>query len=344
MEKKRFGTLSSGEEVSLYILVSGDFRATWTDYGATWLSLIMPDRSGVKDDIILGFSTLDSYLQPHPYFGSTIGRYANRIANAGFHLGGREFKLLANDGSQHLHGGRRGFGRRLWKAEMASVRGNPALRLELTSPDGEEGYPGKVDIVCSIVLETEGRLTLSYEAAADNPSPLNICNHAYFNLKGEGRGTVLEHQLALRCSSYLPVDSRLIPLEGIPRPVEGSPFDFRTSKTLGRDIASTGGGYDHCLVIDEECSGEGSPFAVLKEPERGRCLSMWTSMPGVQLYTGNMLNGVKGKNGSVYGPSDGLCLETQYFPDSPNRVDYPSCLAEPGRTWRHYTSYQFFLD
>ncbi len=344
MEKKRFGTLSSGEEVSLYILDSGDFRAAWTDYGATWLSLIMPDRYGVKDDIILGFSNLDSYLQPHPYFGSTIGRYANRIANSGFFLGSREFKLFANDGPQHLHGGRRGFGRRLWKGEMATVEGNPALKLELTSPDGEEGYPGKVYIVFMIVLDAEGRLTLSYEAAADSPTPLNLCNHAYFNLKGEGRGTMLEHQLELRCSSYLPVDSRLIPLEGTPRPVEGSPFDFRISKTLGRDIASTGGGYDHCLVIDKACSGGGGPFAVLKEPESGRCLRMWTSMPGVQLYSGNMLNGVKGKNDSVYGPRDGLCLETQYFPDSPNRADYPSCLAEPGRIWRHYTRYQFFLD
>ena len=344
MEKKSFGLLSSGEEVSLYILKSGDFRTTWTDYGATWLGFTMPDKKGRTDDILLGFSCLEPYLQPHPYFGSTVGRYANRIADAKFALDGREYRLFAQDTGQHLHGGRRGFSRRLWKSEMDTIKGSPALRLELKSLDGEEGFPGNLSVACLVTLGLEGRLTLDYEAVTDRRTPLNLCNHAYFNLRGEGRGTVLDHSLDLRCSSYLPVDERLIPLKGAPRSVEAGPFDFRISKTLGRDMAAAGQGYDHCFVIDEECAAHAKPFAHLSEPETGRNLYMWTSMPGVQLYTGNNLNGIRGKNGSVYGPYGGICLETQYFPDSPNREDYPSCLAEPGKPWRHRTEYQFCVQ
>lgn len=344
MEKRSFGLLSSGEAVSLYTLESGDFKATWTDYGATWLGFTMPDKKGLSDDILLGFSSLDPYLGPQPYFGSTIGRYANRIAGAKFTLDGREYRLFAQDGGQHLHGGRRGFGRRLWKGEMDRIKGSPALRLELESPDGEEGFPGNLKVLCLVVLGPEGRLSLDYEAVTDRRTPLNLCNHAYFNLRGEGRGDVLDHRLELRCSSYLPVDARRIPLKGAPRPVEGGPFDFRVSKPLGRDMAVTGQGYDHCLVIDADCAAEGKPFAHLREPETGRNLRMWTSMPGVQLYTGNKLADIGGKNGSVYGPHGGLCLETQYFPDSPNREDYPSCVAEPGLPWRHRTEYWFSLE
>lgn len=344
MRKKPFGQLSSGEETSLYILEAGEFRATWTDYGATWLGFTMPGKRGMTDDILLGFSSLDPYLRPHPYFGSTVGRYANRIADAKFDLDGKEYTLFPESTGQHLHGGRRGFGRRLWKGETDTIKGSPALRLELKSPDGEEGFPGNLTVASLVVLEPEGRMTIEYEAATDRKTPLNLCNHAYFNLCGEGSGSVLYHRLELRCSAYLPVDSRLIPLNGPPRPVEGGPFDFRIPKTLGRDIGVTKGGYDHCFVIDGDCTAEARPFAHLWEPDTGRNLRMWTSMPSVQLYTGNYLDGIKGKNGSVYGPHDGVCLETQFFPNSPNRDDYPSCIAEPGLPWRQRTEYQFSLD
>ena len=337
--RKSFGTLSSGEDVSLYILESGEYRASWSDYGASWLSLIMPDANGVRDDVLLGFSSFPSYAAKHPYFGATIGRFANRIAGAAFHLAGKEYRLFANDRGNHLHGGKRGFGRRLWQGEMDTIDGDPAVRFSLESADGEEGYPGNIHMAVTVTLDRTGGVGISYEAEADSLTPLNLTNHAYFNLEGEGAGTIMEHELMLRCSRYLPVDASLIPLPGKPVEVAGTPFDFREGKKIGEDIGRSLSGYDHCFVVDSLLANE--PVAVATKKKRGRRLSVTTTSPAAQFYTGNNLDGIMGKSGSVYGKHSGFCLETQYYPDSPNRPDFPSCNAEPGKMWAHSTKYRF---
>lgn len=342
IEKKNFGILSTGEEVSLYVLRAGEYRATWCDYGATWLSLVMPDKHGVYDDVLLGFSSFAPYVGDDPYFGATVGRFANRIAKAKFPLEGKVYALFANNGQNHLHGGRRGFSKRLWDSESDSNGSAPLLRFSRRSADGEEGYPGNLDVSVTVSLDPNGRLSIEYEAATDRITPLNLTNHAYFNLAGEGMGTILAHELAMKCSRYLPVDDSLIPLPGAPVSVHNTPFDFREPKLIGKDIHDSFSGYDHCFVIDKAPYSH-EPFATVKEATSGRRLAVSTSMPAVQFYTGNFLNGIIGKRGSIYGKHSGFCLETQFFPDSPNRSDYPSSLAEPGKTWKHSTDYIFSL-
>ncbi|HWR10937.1 MAG TPA: aldose epimerase family protein [Rectinemataceae bacterium] len=339
LTKKQFGTLSTGEDVSLYALESGEYRACWSDYGASWLSLVMPDSRGRKDDVVLGFSSFTPYAAVHPHFGATVGRFANRIAGAKFSLDGKDYGLHANNGANHLHGGRRGFGRRLWRADIATIGGEPALRFSLDSADGEEGYPGNLCVSVTVTLNAQGELGISYEAESDRRTPVNLTNHAYFNLSGEGAGTIAEHELMLRCSHYLPVDAALIPLPGKPTDVSGTAFDFRKGKRIGADLGPALLGYDHCFVIDSLPSGE--PFAVATEKAKGRKLTVTTTSPAVQFYTGNHLNGIMGKGGSVYERQSAFCLETQYYPDTPNRPDYPSCYAEPGKKWAQSTQYCF---
>jgi len=338
--RKQFGTLSSGEEVFLYLLESGEFQAGWCDYGASWLSFIMPDARGARDDVILGFSSFPPYTGRHPYFGATVGRFANRIAGAGFSLDGVERRLFANNGNNHLHGGRKGFGRKLWKGEITTVDSEPAVCFSLDSEDGDEGYPGNLHVALTIRLTRDGVLSLSYEAESDAPTPVNLTNHAYFNLAGEGAGTILDHELLLRCGRYLPVDESLIPTVSPPSVVSGTVFDFLKEKRMGADIGSSLQGYDHCYIIDSPGLSNG-PFAVAKEDTRGRRLAVSTTSPAVQFYTGNFLDGIIGKGGSLYGKHSGFCLETQYYPDSPNRADYPLCLARPGEKWTHTTNYHF---
>lgn len=340
--KKYFGTLASGEDVSLYILEAGDCRATFIDYGATWTTMFTPDRSGNRQDILLGFATLAGYAGKHPFFGSTVGRFANRIANARFMLNGREYPLWANNGRNHLHGGRRGFDKHMWKAEAGAMQGNPSVIFHRISPDGEEGYPGTLDIQVQFTLDASGALEISYKARTDAPTPVNLTNHAYFNLAGEGAGTILKHELEMACSFYLPVTEDLIP-EGLPRHVDGTPFDFRTRKSIGRDIASAGGGYDHCFVIDKKALMPDN-FAHVWEPTSGRTLSVATTMPAVQFYTGNNLNGITGKRGSLYERYAGFCLETEFYPDSPNRPEFPSAILHPDSTWEQRTVYAFGVE
>lgn len=340
--KKYYGTLSTGEDVHLYALEAGEFKACWCDYGATWNSFVMPDSKGVKDDVLLGFSTFGPYTGEQPYMGATVGRFANRIARASFSLEGTTYPLWVNNGPNHLHGGRRGYSKRLWEGEIDNISGDPAARFTLHSPDGEEGYPGNLDIVVTVSLSAAGELSISYEAESDRLTPVNLTNHAYFNLAGEGSGTILNHELELRCSAYLPVDATLIPLPGHPMKVSGTPFDFRTVKRIGADIGDSLSGYDHCFVIDDSVDGaKAEPFAVVKEYSRGRILTASTTSPAVQFYTGNFLNGIQGKRGSVYGKHSGFCLETQYYPDSPNREDFPPCWAKPGKKWEQTTKYHF---
>ncbi len=342
IEKKHFGTLSSGEEVSLFILKAGSFQASFTDWGATWVSFIMPGKEGQKDDILLGFSMLSGYVGKHPYFGSTIGRFANRISGAQFTLNGIVYKLWKNDNCNHLHGGRKGFDKHIWNHELSAFSGEPAIRFSRMSPDREEGYPGTLYVEVIASLSSSGELRLHYYAETDEVTPISLTNHAYFNLAGEGKGTILDHELEMQASMYLPVDEYLIP-KGEICPVDGTALDFRFTKRIGRDIADVGNGYDFCYVIDKDYLPL-KPFAFVSEPSTGRNLSVATTLPAVQFYTGNNLAAITGKSGSIYDKYAGFCLETEMYPDSPNQQNFPSCFLFPGKPWEHETVYRFDIQ
>jgi len=335
-----FGALSDGSEPRLFILDNGSMRVGVSEYGATLISALVPAGRGAAVDVLLGFSTLAGYASSQPYMGATVGRFANRIAGARFALGGTEYRLAANNGANALHGGLRGFDKGCWKAEASTVGGDSAVRMTLSSPDGDQGYPGRLELVATFTLRADCALSIRYEAASDAPTPVSMTNHAYFNLRGEGDGDILGHELQIDASRYLPVGDDLIPISGPPAPVGGTPFDFRERKAIGRDIVAAGG-YDHCYAVD---GWDGSTLvraASALEPESGRSLQAYTDMPGIQLYSGNFLSGVAGKRGSVYGKHSGFCLEAEYYPDSPNRPDFPSCVLVPGASYRHTIEYRF---
>lgn len=338
LERKTFGILATGEEVDLFLLESSDLALGISTYGATLVSLVVPGRSG-RDDVLLGFSTLGPYTRKHPFLGSTVGRYANRIAGGRFRLGGTEYSLARNNGPNSLHGGLRGFDKHVWIAEAYREAGGVFVRLSHTSPDGDEGYPGTLRATVTYGLSGKNEVSALYEAEVDAPCPVNLTNHAYFNLAGEGRGTILDHEASLWASAYLPVDETLIPTGELAL-VEGTPFDFRSPKPIGRDLAAAGGGYDHCFVVDG-APGTIRPCARVRDPKSGRSLEVATTQPGVQFYTGNFLDGIPGKRGALYGKHAGFCLETQNFPDAPNRPAFPDCVYGPGRPYRERTVFSF---
>jgi aldose 1-epimerase len=308
-------------------------------WGATLIGLSAPDRSGKMGEVTLGFDDTARYLQPHPFFGSTAGRYANRIARGRFALDGQTYTLATNNGANHLHGGARGFDKRVWKAEPL----RPAsVRYRYTSLDGEEGYPGTLQVSVTYTLTDKNELRLDYEATTDKPTVLNLTNHTYWNLAGHG--DVLGHELRLNAPRYTEVDPGLIPTGEI-RLVKGTPLDFTTTKPIGRDLASVHVesqpvGYDHNFVIDR--AGDGLTLAAeLHDPASGRTMRVFTTEPGVQLYTANGLRDVAGRGGVTYGANAGVCLETQHFPDSPNHPEFPSTVLRPGETFRSTTVYEF---
>lgn len=338
IEKKGFGTLATGQEVDLFILSSPDLTLGLCTYGATLVSLQVPGKTG-REDVLLGFSTLGPYTRKHPFFGSTVGRYANRIARGRFELGGKEYLLARNNGPNSLHGGLKGLDKHLWSAEAFREGGGVFVRLAHESPDGDEGYPGTLRAVVTYGFSGDNQVSALYEAVVDSPCPVNLTNHAYFNLAGEGRGTVLDHEAVIHASAYLPVDETLIPT-GQLAPVAGTPFDFRTPRVVGLDLEKAGGGYDHCFVVDGT-PGELRPCARVRDPASGRALEVSATQPGVQFYTGNFLDGIPGKRGSVYGKHAGFCLETQNFPDAPNQATFPDCVYGPGRPYRERTIFSF---
>jgi aldose 1-epimerase len=340
IETKTFGLLASGEEARLFILKEGEVAVTLSDYGATLVSILLPDGRGGSDDVLLGCSTLAGYAGKHPFFGVTVGRYANRIGGARFSLGGKEYLLAKNDGENHLHGGTKGFNTYMWKAQASKTRSGSAVRFTRTSPNGEEGYPGKLEVAVTFTLGKEGALSIAYEAKTDAETIVNLTNHAYFNLKGEGRGTILDHLLSIKASRYLPVDSGLIPV-GESVSVAGTPFDFREAKPIGRDIEAAGG-YDHNFCVDRSGSGL-VDIAEVREPSSGRRMVVSSTLPGVQLYTGNGLEGSIGKRNSIYAKHSGFCLETQLYPDTPNKSSYPTARLFPGQAWAQETVYRFCL-
>jgi aldose 1-epimerase len=344
INKKTFGILSNGKKVYLYTLKAGDLRLSVSSFGAVWTSLLLPAGGKArKNDILLGYSGFDSYLHNRPFLGATVGRFANRIGGARFSLNGQTYRLFQNNGPNCLHGGRRGFDKLLWKAEAYEETDGVFVRFELESPAGDEGFPGKLHAAVSYGLTKSNEVIANYEARAEAPTPVNLTNHAYVNLAGEGEGDILSHEVKLCASSYVEVDKDQIPT-GRLIPVQNTPFDFRTAKTIGADIAEAGrdgpGGYDHCFVLDGD-AGKLRPCAEVYEEKTGRKMKLFTTQPGVQFYTGNNLKSVAGKAGSVYEKHAGFCLETQHFPDSPNRPDFPSCIFGPGKDYHEKAVFAF---
>lgn len=316
-------------------------RARVMCHGATLLSLHVPDRHGVQRDVVLGFDDPRRYLQGHPYFGSVVGRYANRIAGAAVEIDGQRYPLVANDGRNCLHGGKRGLSWVDWTPYRERSTSAPEVSLRYASPGGDEGFPGRVLFEVTYALTAQDALQIDWTAATDSPTFVNLTHHAYWNLAGEG--DVLQHQLQLFASRYLPVDRELLPT-GELRAVQDTPMDFRSAAAIGArlhvqdpQLHRARGGYDHCWVLDHP-----SLAARLVEPASGRVLEVSTTQPGIQLYTGNQLDGsLHGKRGVPYGKYAGLCLETQHFPDSPHHPDFPSTLLRPGAPWHHVVSYRF---
>jgi len=336
---KTFGVLATGQKTRLYTLTAGDLSLSISTLGAAWTALTVPSRKTGAEDVLLGFPTLAGYAGANPFFGATVGRFANRIGGAAFTLGGKRYALARNDGEHSLHGGRVGFDKRVWAAEAYEERGGVFVRFELDSPDGEEGYPGRLRAAVTYGLTPANEISVDYAATVDAPCPVNFTNHSYFNLAGAGKGDVLSHEVALNAASYLEVDAGLIPT-GKLLPVAGGPFDFRARKVVKRDIAAAGGGYDHCFVVDGE-PGVLRPCAEVTEATSGRRMRMLTTQPGIQFYTGNMLPDLVGKLGAAYHKHSGFCLETQHFPDAPNQERFPSALYRAGEPFASTTAYRF---
>jgi aldose 1-epimerase len=347
MTSQHFGTLADGNRVDLFILTnSRGTEVRIMNYGGTIVSCRTADRDGRLEDIVLGFDSLDDYLERSRYFGCIVGRYANRIAAGKFALNGKTYTLATNNGPNHLHGGTRGFDKFAWAAEGFEDQHGSGVRLTRTSPDGEEGYPGKLDVTVTYTLNDSNALTIEYGAVTDAPTPVNLTNHSYFNLKGAGAGDILDHHLTLHASAYTPTSSTLIPTGEIAS-VERTPFDFRRETAIGSRIDADhvqlrhAGGYDHNFVVDGSAA-DLRPAADVWEPTSGRTLAVSTTQPGIQFYSGNFLTGtLKGKGGRVYAKRGGLCLETQHFPDSPNQPKFPTTILKPGERCASSTVFTF---
>lgn len=318
------------------------------DYGGIIVSLIAPDRAGHLDDIVLGFDSPADYQGASAYFGAIIGRYANRIARGRFALDGRSYALAMNDGPNHLHGGVRGFDKVVWDVSPFEAKDSVGLTLRYTSPNGEEGYPGTLRATVTYTLTEESELIFDYHTTTDRPTPVNLTQHSYFNLAGQGVGDVLDHVVTLNADAFTPVDATLIPTGEI-RSVEGTPLDFRTPTAIGARIDRDdeqlryGRGYDHNFVLSKGGSTNHPTFAArVFEPTNGRVMDIYTTEPGLQFYSGNSLDGtLRGKNGVRYGRRSGFAMETQHFPDSPNRPHFPSTILMPGTEYRSRTLLRF---
>jgi len=347
LTRSPFGKTAEGTAVDLYTLSNSQgMEVAITNYGGIVVSLTAPDRHGAFADIVLGYETLDEYLAGSPYFGAIVGRYGNRIARGKFTLDGKEFTLARNDGENHLHGGLRGFDKVVWKARGILGDKGPGLVLEYLSRDGEEGYPGNLAVTVTYILTDENELRIHYRATTDKPTPVNLTNHSYFNLAGQGRGDILGHALRIDADRFTPVDARLIPT-GELRSVGNTPLDFRQATPIGARVDADdeqlrfGGGYDHNWVLNKP-AGELGPAARVEEPKSGRVMEVLTTEPGLQFYCGNFLDGSNvGKGGKAYEHRYGFCLETQHFPDSPNKAHFPSCILRPGAEYSSTTIYRF---
>jgi aldose 1-epimerase len=339
VRKSSFGKLADGSAVDLYTLENANgLLAKVTNYGTIITELHVPDRCGQLGDIVLGFDNLEAYLKPHPYFGSTVGRVANRIAKGRFTLDGKTYTLAINNSTNHLHGGLKGFDKVLWQAEPQL---GAAVRFAYTSPDGEEGYPGTLAVAVTVTLTDANELRLDYRAITDKPTPVNLTNHSYFNLAGQG--DVLRHEVMIAAERYTPSDSALIPTGEI-RPVKGTPMDFTQPQAIGArfgQLHNVPVGYDTNYVLNS--GGKCLALAArVYEPETGHVMEVHTTEPGIQFYTSNFLDGsLTGKGGIVYRQHAALCFEAQHFPDAVNQPAFPSIILRPGQSYRQTTVYKF---
>ncbi|MDC7225533.1 MAG: galactose mutarotase [Spirochaetales bacterium] len=348
-----YGKTSAGDRIDIVTVSNSNYLSfSVISYGATLISVKTPDKNGKIDEITLGKADLAAYEAGHPYFGSTVGRFGNRISKAEFQLDGTKYKLEANNGPNSLHGGPEGFHRRVWDIFPFKKDDRAGVRFTYVSADGEEGFPGRMEISAVYTLTEENELYFDYEAICDKASPVNLTNHVYWNLSGAGSGTILDHRLKLNCSRYIPVNDVQIPL-GELREVAGTPFDFTSEKRIGEDIDAAGG-FDHSWVTpaySEDRDGMGTTeavaalnkaesYAVLSSPASGRKIECYTTQPGVQFYSGNFLDNEPGRE-NVYKKNSGLCLETQNFPDAPNQTGFPSCILRPGVKYVHSSKIRF---
>jgi aldose 1-epimerase len=343
VEKAAFGQLPDGTAIESYTLHNAQgASARVITYGATLTELHVPDRNGKTGDVVLGFDSLEGYLGQHPYFGATIGRYGNRIAKGKFTLDGKEYDLFLNNGPNSLHGGQIGFNRRVWKAEELKEKDGAAVRFSYLSKDGEENYPGNLNVSVTYTLTNTNELKLQYSAETDKDTVLNVTNHSYFNLSGTDTGNILKYVLYINADKYTPVDSTLIPT-GELASVVGMPLDFLKPTAIGARIGELKeiGGYDHNYVLNGK-AGTLRVAAKVSDPESGRVMEVLTTEPGVQFYSAIGLNGsIKGKGGVAYEKYGAICLETQHYPDSPNRPNFPSTVLKPGTKFQSETIYKF---
>lgn len=348
-----FGHLPDGREVKRYRLLNDNgMEMTVMSLGGTIVSLKTPDADGNQADIVLGFDSLEDYLAPeyrkaNPYFGALIGRFGNRIAGGQFEIDGNTWQVPQNDGNNSLHGGSQGFDQRLWQVSPVEDDSGVGVVLTLTSEEGDQGYPGQLEARVRYTLTDDNALDIHYRATTTATTPVNLTQHSYFNLEGEGNGDILDHQLTLNADAFTPVDDSLIPTGEI-RAVADTPFDFRQPTAIGARIGEDnpqlqrGQGYDHNFVLKREAGGGLVLAARVEAPDSGRVMEVYTTEPGIQFYSGNFLDGsLEGKAGQPYGHRSGLALETQHYPDSPNQADFPSTLLSPGETWLSHTRYRF---
>ncbi|MFD8272884.1 aldose epimerase family protein [Streptomyces flaveolus] len=345
--KELFGKLADGTKVYRWSLENGGTRMKVLSYGGVVQSLEIPDRRGRYENVSLGFDNLDDYVARSPHFGALIGRYGNRIAKGRFTLDGKQYQLSVNDGENSLHGGALGFDYRVWDVEPFTRGSDVGLVLHYTSVDGEMGYPGTLKSKVTYTLTRRGEWRIDYEATTDRATVVNLTSHVYWNLAGEGSGTIEDHELSIAASRFTPTDAGLIPTGELAK-VAGTPFDFRRAKPIGRDIRDghpqlvTAKGFDHNWVLDKGITDRPEHVATLRDGASGRTLRIATDQPGLQFYSGNFLDGtLTGPGGSVYRQGDALCLETQHFPDSPNQPSFPSTVLRPGQTYRTTTVHSF---
>ncbi|MBN1540544.1 galactose mutarotase [candidate division KSB1 bacterium] len=347
IQETEFGTTPEGQSVQLYTLANANgMRVSITNYGGIITEILVPDKNGDLGDVALGYDSLEAYLADSPYFGSLIGRYGNRIAGGRFSIDGMSYTLAKNDGPNHLHGGIKGFDKRVWTAEPILAENSVGLKLVYLSPDGEEGYPGNLTATVVYTLTRENEIVIDYAAESDQTTICNLTNHTYFNLKDAGKSSILDHVVRIHADRFTPIDETFIPT-GELRPVADTPFDFLTPQTIGSRIdgddpqLENGLGYDHNFVLNGDW-GKLRMVAQVSESTSGRVLSVYTTEPGLQFYSGNFLDGsLVGKDGAVYEHRHGFCMETQHFPDSPNKPLFPSTVLEPGTIRLSKTVYKF---
>ena len=349
--KKSFGKTPDGQPVELYVLTNkSGAEASITNYGGAVVSIKVPDRNGKLADVVIGYDTADGYVNDKSHFGGIIGRFGNRIAHAQFVLDGKTYTLAKNNGENTLHGGVKGFDKALWTAKILPAKDGQSLELSYLSKDGDEGFPGNLKVTVAYTWTDANALQIEYSATTDKKTVVNLTNHSYFNLAGQGSGDILGHLLVIEADKFTPVDSGLIPT-GALRDVNGTPFDFRKPVAIGARIdqddeqLKLGGGYDHNFVIRRSAGVGESLAAGVVEPASGRVLEVWTTEPGVQFYTGNFLDGkTPGKGGVTYPRRNAFCLETQHYPDSPNQPKFPSVVLKPGERYHTITTYKFSTE